>query len=376
MYKFRYKHRERPPGQDDPGHHLKVAAERAYGEFKEAEQRLEYLKAHWMDMQANYEFHVNGVGDCLERVLRKYPDKIESTDFLEEIDAYRRLPVFHKRLLETKFSEQIFMQRMVYALQKFKEIQRLITEQTDATKLNTMIGLLEEAIKIESQEHPLISDDVKNRYLNDAISARFRIMLHIDWTNTTGFRTNVLNVVVLGMNLYKKLYPRGGRLSPKRLLEFKDFMKNANDRSGCIDLRIEELSSFIFKGDYAVDINAPFITNLSYIITRKLREKCKKEGLQKVHDREFIKQLSQDRDFRNFISAMNKKRRGVIDDELRDAGIYLRPPEEFRDDRTWSKRWEIILVQLFDYLLALGIIDIVDGFVDCPPPVQDQQQQG
>jgi hypothetical protein len=372
MYRRLKRGESRPPSV----HHLKVAAERAYAEFKEMEQRLEYLEAAWMDAQANYEFHVNGVGDCLERVLRKYPDKIESTDFLEEIDAYRRLSVFHKHLLETKLSEQIFMQRMVDALQKFKEIQRLITRQSDATKLDTMIALLEEAIKIESQDDPLIGDDLKIRYLDNAIYARFRIMLHIDGTNTTGFRNNVLNVVVLGINLYKKLYPRGGRLSPKRLLEFKDFMYKANDRSGCIDLRIEELSSFIFKGDYAVDINAPFITNLSYIVTRKLREKCKKEGVQKVRDREFIKQLSQDRDFRNFISAVNKRRYGWVDDELLAAGIDLRSPDEFRDDQTWSKGWEIILVPLFDYLSTLGIIEIVDGFVDCPQAVQDQQQQG
>jgi hypothetical protein len=357
MYKPR--NRREPPA-------LKVVAEEAYKEFKIAEKRMEDLRKAWMHAHANYEFTVNGVEDCLERVLRKYPNKIESIDFLEEIDTYRRLSDSRKTLVENK----IFMQRMVDALQKFKEIKRLLTEERDANKLNTMIFMLEEAINIE-YEFPLKGDDVKNRYLNNAINVKFGIRLHIDAYNTTGFRNNVLNVVVLGVNLYKKLYPRGGRLSPKRLLEFKDFMRNANDRSGCIDFRIDELSSFVFKGDYAVDINAPFITNLCYIVTRKLREKCKKEGLQKVRSDIFIHQMSRDRDFIQFILSFMRRRPGVIEQELRDAGINL----TFRSFYVF-REWEKILFQLFKYLSDLGIIEILDGFLDCPPPVQDQQQQG
>lgn len=373
MYTYWIDRRREPRREPQRGHPLKVAAEEAYKQFKAAEKRMEDLRKAWMDAQANYEFTVNGVGDCLERVLRKYPNKIESIDFLEEIDTYRRLSDSRKTLVENKLLANIFVQRMVDALQKFKEIKRLLTEERDANKLNTMIFLLEEAIKIESQ-HPLEGDDVKNRYLNDAIRREFEIMLHIDIYNTTGFRNNVLNVVVLGVNLYKKLYPRGGRLSQKKLLEFKDFMRNANDSSGCIDLRIDELSSFVFKGDNAVDINAPFITNLSYIIIRKLREKCKKEGLQQVRSKEFIEQMSQDRDFKNFINSMARRRPGVIEQELRDAKIDLRPPHYYSQE--WSKDWENILVQLFEYLSVLGIIDILNGFLDCPPPEQDQQQQG
>jgi hypothetical protein len=89
-----------------------VRAEETYEKFKTAEKRTEDLRKAWMDAyaDANYE-SVNGLEDCLERVLRKYPNKIESIDFLEEIDTYRRLSDSRKTLVKNKIFNDALLNR-------------------------------------------------------------------------------------------------------------------------------------------------------------------------------------------------------------------------------------------------------------------------
>jgi hypothetical protein len=329
--------------------------------FNEIDGKTEDARKVWMDAQVDYEYSVNGMDDCLERVLKQYPDQIES-NFLEEIDVYRRLSDSRKTRIKNKVSTLLLVQQLTDGLEKFRTIKGLLTEH--AQKLDTMIYLLERAIEIEIQ-NPTMVHGRKRELLNTSILRKFNIILH------TGYTNNLLNVVEMGRNLYQKLYPRG-RLSPKRLLEFKHFIKDANDRSGCIDKRIDDLSSFIYQGENAVDISSPFFTNLSFIISRKLREECGKKGSHQVIISDLITKLARDTHFKNYIDSVLKHRPNLIYDQLKKADRVV-PKFPDQHSPTWVKEWEDILVPIFRYLIDdLAIFTTTDDemFLICPPPLQ------
>ena len=314
---------------------------------------------------------------CLH-ILEANPFVFEDEFFLDEIPVFVQLDEMIKQRMRHIASSILLKPRIEHALNQLGKIQAELfsREGMDSSAVDILIEFLKEALRIVKEDQELSDHQKKNRLVK-GINSRLGIMLHDDKDNKTGFQSNVQNVLQIAHDLYSRLCPRErGTINPLRLKKFAMYLgtMTTTRKTACIDGRIDEIASYVYKSDYILDPNQPFLMNITRIIHRVAKQK-------EMELYTFMTELWNESTFTPFyIMALQnpKVRKELLDNGVVDADQLQAIEERFEDgiypsDEAWS-----ILHNIFQFLMENYIInwESRDGkTILLLSPLKQQQQQ-